>query len=505
MNFCKYFLTTTILSSITMTAPANADVSADDVLAMFEAYYGRMGTQLSAETSRSGDTLNLSNWTMNIQLPMGFGQITASLDTAALIENSDGTVEISYPETANVQVTAKIGEEPEIAFDFIAATENLSVIASGDPDDLTISYSTDRMEFLPSAASAQLLPDEMEISGVISGMRGSTHIVDGEVMQVAADNVIDNMQFGFDGTDPAGGASSTNAIYTDMVTKTSLSLPNGMSILNLSAALRDGLAAQIIATSSGTSSRTEVTGGPIQMMQEMTQGNSDIEYLLDENGLRMAGTADTIAMQMSGLPDMPLPISARLGSADFNLVTPLNASEDEQEFALGLSLNDIEVDDSLWSLIDPSRALPRDPAQLTLDVDGRAKTFVDLLDFFGLMAAGQSDEIPGELNSLRLKDLRIALAGADLSGSGTFTFDNADLVTFGGLPRPEGAIDLALTGANGLMDTLVQMGLLPEDQAMSARMMMGLFSVPGTGDDTLTSTIEINSEGHVLANGQRLK
>ena len=39
---------------------------------------------------------------------------------------------------------------------------------------------------------------------------------------------------------------------------------------------------------------------------------------------------------------------------------------------------------------------------------------------------------------------------------------------------------------------------------MGARMMMGLFAVPGEGEDTLKSKIEVNDEGHVLANGQRL-
>jgi hypothetical protein len=31
-----------------------------------------------------------------------------------------------------------------------------------------------------------------------------------------------------------------------------------------------------------------------------------------------------------------------------------------------------------------------------------------------------------------------------------------------------------------------------------------MFAVPA-GDDTLTSKIEVNDDGHVLANGQRLK
>ena len=93
---------------------------------------------------------------------------------------------------------------------------------------------------------------------------------------------------------------------------------------------------------------------------------------------------------------------------------------------------------------------------------------------------------------------------ARLSGAGSFTFDNTDMVTFNGVPRPEGALDLRLEGANALLDKLVAMGLLPQEQAMGARMMMGLFGVP-EGDDTLTSKIEVNAEGHLLANGQRLQ
>ena len=54
------------------------------------------------------------------------------------------------------------------------------------------------------------------------------------------------------------------------------------------------------------------------------------------------------------------------------------------------------------------------------------------------------------------------------------------------------------------MDRLVQMGLLPAEQAGMARMMMGMFTQP-VGDDMLSSRIEINEAGHILANGQRIQ
>lgn len=504
MRFHKYFLTTALLSSISMAVPAQADITADDVLAMYEAYVERLGGELSSQSSRSGDTVDFTDMTVKFLLPMGMGNFSASINGLSLVENGDGTVDMIYPDATSLTMSGQFGADPEAGFAVNVNTVDQAATFSGDPGDIVLDYSMGLVSFTPGAGT-EPFAEFFNFTGTGSGISGRTRFVDGDIMQVTAESVIEGLIFNVDGEDPNGGASSTVATYSDMVTKVDLSLPKGMSVMNLSAALRDGLVGKLVASTGSTASRTEASGGGIDMLQEVTQGVSHVEYSVDENGLGLFGTAQDIALNMAGLPEMPFPVSAAIGAASFNLQTPLNASDAEQDFALGLSLNDVVVDESLWSLIDPGRVLPRDAAQIALDLDGQAKTFVDLLDVMGLSMVGQSGEVPGELNRLRLKNLHIALAGADLSGSGEFTFDNSDLATFGGMPRPEGALDLALTGANGLMDALVQMGLLPEDQAMGARMMMGLFAVPGEGEDSLTTTIEINSEGHVLANGQRLK
>ena len=114
------------------------------------------------------------------------------------------------------------------------------------------------------------------------------------------------------------------------------------------------------------------------------------------------------------------------------------------------------------------------------------------------------DAPPGELHSLEITELRAKVGGADLSGTGSFTFDNSDLTTFDGVPAPTGKIDLVLAGGNGLLDKLVAMGLIPQDQAMGARMMMAMFAKPGEGQDVLNSTLEFKDKGF-FANGQRLK
>ena len=105
---------------------------------------------------------------------------------------------------------------------------------------------------------------------------------------------------------------------------------------------------------------------------------------------------------------------------------------------------------------------------------------------------------------MNVNALQLTVAGADLTGTGAFTFDNTDLETYGGMPKPTGKLALKLVGGNGLMDKLVALGVLPEDQAMSARMMLSMFANPGAGEDELNSELEFK-DGGFFANGQQLQ
>ncbi|TAG15734.1 MAG: DUF2125 domain-containing protein, partial [Rhodobacterales bacterium] len=94
--------------------------------------------------------------------------------------------------------------------------------------------------------------------------------------------------------------------------------------------------------------------------------------------------------------------------------------------------------------------------------------------------------------------------GVEVAAKGALTFDNDDLVTFEGVPAPSGNLNITIKGANGLIDNLIAMGLLPADEALMPRMMLGLFARPGAAADELTSVIEFK-DGGLFANGQKLK
>jgi hypothetical protein len=95
-------------------------------------------------------------------------------------------------------------------------------------------------------------------------------------------------------------------------------------------------------------------------------------------------------------------------------------------------------------------------------------------------------------------------AGALFTGTGAFTFDNDDTQTFAPLPRPEGDASFEITGLNKLLDNLVTMGLVPEQDVMGPRMMMGMFG-RATGDDQMAIDVVVAPDGQVNINGNRVR
>jgi len=73
------------------------------------------------------------------------------------------------------------------------------------------------------------------------------------------------------------------------------------------------------------------------------------------------------------------------------------------------------------------------------------------------------------------------------------------------MPRPEGSLTLVLEGAEALIDQLIATGVIRQEDAMGAMMMMSMFAQPGETEDSLTTTLEIDADGGVIANGQRLR
>ena len=114
------------------------------------------------------------------------------------------------------------------------------------------------------------------------------------------------------------------------------------------------------------------------------------------------------------------------------------------------------------------------------------------------------DELIGHEEVQQLLQVLAKAAGAEVSATGGLTFDNADLATFDGVPRPDGKVTVNIKGVTKLVENLIAMGILSEDDAMGFRMGLAMVAKPGPGPDELVSEIEFK-EGGLFTNGMRMR
>jgi hypothetical protein len=266
--------------------------------------------------------------------------------------------------------------------------------------------------------------------------------------------------------------------------------------------LADGLSVAGGYTVDSSSYVFDINADGDQFSGSFSSGASNLTSQVSAQSIGYSGrTNDIAATIVSGVA--PFPIDIGMSAYGFNFEMPVGQSETAQPFAFGFDLVDLTVSDLIWSLFDPNNVLPRDPATIQIGLEGLARPLFDMMDPAQEEAIMNSD-MPFELSELTLTELNISAAGATVTGDGAFTFDNSDMQTFAPLPRPEGEVTVQINGLNGLLDNLVTMGLIPAEEMMAPRMMMGMFA-RSTGDDQLETRLEITEDGQVLANGQRIR
>ncbi len=489
---------------------AFADVTAEEVWADWRGYMSDAGYTVDATESRSGDTLTVSGLTMSMQIPEEDAAVTMTMGDMDFVDNGDGTVSISIPPELPISISVGGPDSEEADIGLTYASRALDIKVSGDPSDLTYTYSAEMLGIslnqLVVEGEAIDMAEFGSASLEMADLSGSTRMQVGEMRRSEQKVTTGAVTYLMDFSEPEGGSGRfvLRGGADGLDFGGLFNLPSDMDTSDMARMLANGFAFD--GTFSFTNGSSEFN---FKEDDEVVQGSSSstsgvLRVAMDSSGLAYSGNAEGVDMRMAGA-DIPFPIELAMQEAGFNIRMPIMASDEQQPFELGVTLGDFTMSDMIWGVFDPAGQLPRDPATVAVDLAGTVKLFFDLLDPEQMEALDSGETVPGEINALDINSLTVRAAGAELTGSGAFTFDNTDLTTFDGMPAPSGEASLMLKGGNALLDKLVAMGLLPEEEAMGARMMMGLFAVPGEGDDTLTSTIQVQENGQILANGQRIK
>ncbi len=495
-----------IIAAILCGTTAYADVTAQQVWDNWTdqmAVYGQGFT--TAGEDMSGDTLTISD--VKIEMSDEEASVVAELGDIALTENGDGTVNItmadSYPIT--LDLTPEYGDPAVV--NVTVSQSDMVLKVSGVPDAMIYDINADsyalRVDSIEGGQSMDV--EVVDVAIAMLDLSGTYSVSQDTLTRIAYVFNVGALDINaeFNETDQGGviqanGDIANLAMFANIVTPVDMDLDAEMPPFVDGLAMEGGYSFGDVAYSFNFDLGRDAGSG------DATIEGGNLEFSIDVDGAAYHGESRGIDVNLSIPNEIPFPLQASMAKYGFDVLIPLSQGENgPRDARMAFNLTDLAISETLWNIGDPAEVLPREPVTVALAVDAQVTPFFNFLDPAQQEAAMMSD-IPGEVNGVQITELTVRGAGAEITGDGAFTFDNTDLQTFAGFPRPEGEANFAINGINGLVDKLIEMGLIPEDQAMMPRMMLGMFATP-VGDDMLTSTIEVNAEGHVLANGQRLR
>lgn len=485
-----------------------ADLTASDVWSDWKAYMGGMGYQVGGSENQSGGTLTVTDMTMSMEMPEEDGSGTLTIPEVTFTENGDGTVSIDFPESfpMTLSFAADPGEAVEVVMTYAMSNMNMSV--AGDPSDMTYSYTADTLNLSVDSVTAEgeTLPEgALDIRLDMAGVSGTAQMIIGELRDLVQEFSANSMTYiiAFDDPESDDGANLNGQLNNVTYSGTG-SIPKTLDTINYADFFNSGFAFDgNLSYGSGSGSMQGKGEGEEFAFTSKSQGG---DFRVGMTGEKLVYDVAQRGAEISvTTQELPFPVDIKMAEVGFKMDMPVQQGDAPQPFGFGLNLTDFTMSDMIWGMFDPAGALPRDPATIVLDATGTAKVLVNFMDPTVAETLEATGAAPGELNSLKINELLISLVGASLSGTGDFEFDNSNLEEFDGMPAPSGVADLKLVGANALIDKLIAMGFVSDQDAMGARMMMGMLAVPGDQPDTLNSRIEINKQGHIMANGQRIK
>jgi hypothetical protein len=484
--------------AVLMTGTAHAALTADQVWQSWKDAGAMIGLTISAATeNNAGGVLTLNGVSI---APEGMAGLTISDMT--LTEQSDGSVTIEPGADIGMAMTGDTEGSVNLAHD------GLTITAREADGGLAYDYAAAKLDVVYDTTYPGMSFDGSEAPTVTSaGTVGFTNLAGtysdtpGTNRTFGLDIKADNLAYTTSLDDPGMEMKQTSTSETagiemsmDFALPTTIALAGIASAADFTTALNEGLAFTLT-TKQGESAGTMTQESAFMPMDlVMKAGGGEGSVVFNKDTFSVKSTA--AGLDISSEPGMmPVPVRVTSGPMQFDLTTPVIATEAAGDYAFVLKLADFSLNEEAWAMFDPNAALSRDAAQIAIDISG--KTMIDLPAVMSAEETGGVPPVPAP-ESLNITELGVQVAGAALATTGAFTFDNSM-----GMPMPLGEANVTVTGANALIDGLIATGLMSDEDAMGARMMMGMFMVPA-GEDTLTSKIEAKEGMQILVNGQPL-
>lgn len=495
----------TALGLVLSSGMAQAQVTPEQVWTDWQTLLGSGAMTLtSTSATRDGDTLVVQGLTFSSDDGAGT-TMTGSIDRLAFKDNGDGTVGITMADSYPVKMTfpPATGQTAPGAVSLRVSQPGLAMTAKGAPGQTAYDFTAPTMNIKVDSIEGAEVRD-LVLDMTMTGMTGGYTLAAGATTSDFTSTFkAASASFVMSGQDvQSGDVVKITASLGDMSGSSAGSFLPAAQMADMVAALKAGFSTNGAFAYGATAFDLDVTEGGKPTRITGTATGGDFTFAMNKDVLSYGSSMMGAKFSASG-GDIPFPkLDISYGEGSFGLKMPIAQSDTPQEFSFLTRIVDLVLPAEVWAMGDPTGALPRDPATVVIDAKGTANWFFDIMD-----EAKQKEfegKVPGQIHSLQIDALQARAVGAEVTGTGSFTFDNADLVTWDGLPAPTGTMNLTVKGANALIDKLIAMGLVSQDDAMGARMMIAMIAKPGEGEDVLNSTLEFKDKGF-FANGQRLR
>ena len=506
MTFAKPFGAAVFVSAVMCATLARADITPEQVWQAYKDYSASMGSTITATESRDGAALVLKKVTATASRD---GKVVSELvlDEVRLTDKGDGSVDVTMPEKSTATTTITPEKGPPIVQTINLTQQGYVNNVSGTPEDLVLK--TTAAEFgasltvVPPKGAPADAPQSVDVTVKMTGLDALTAVkTDGTMRKGDGSGTVQALSIIVEGMDEKGSKVNADIGIAGLSGKANFVSPLA-GVTDIGKAIAGGFDINYSVAATSMTGKISADGPDGKVDADLSGGAQTSTFAMSKQGLSGDSALQDLKVAISG--PMPMPVDLSVAKVGSSFAMPIMKSDTAQPAALKLNIDGLQISDSLWKMFDAEGKLPHDPANILLDLSAQLKPLVDIFDEAQMaefekthkVGDGATTSPPFEAEAAKINALQVKALGADLTGTGDFTFDNS-----GPAPKPTGKMDLSLTGATKLMDTLSSMGLLPSDQVMGYKMMLGMFTVPA-GDDAVKTTIEFKDDG-MYVNGQKM-
>lgn len=510
-------VTSSALALMAFTMPAFADVTPEEVWQTWLDYYQTSGyTITEGAKDQAGETLTLKD--VKFENTSDDNKTEFTVPQITLQATGDGKVRTTYADSFPVTFSGVNADDKPFTTTMTFSIPGNETVTSGTKGDLVSEMKLPELTVSADKIDTGNASENVNFKFTATNTTGTFRAETGE--QAKYDTKMKSEKAGFEMSGAPDGqgdltlTASIDGLDMDVVAAGLSAAADLQS--DLSVAIEKGLdiagsfkAGKTIFDFNFNKPENAEDGSAAQSGKgNGTVDGFDVTLKMAKSGLVYQGNAGKIDAQITA-SDLPFPITYGMNATKFDIQFPVSKSDEPQPFKVAYSLDGLTLGDEIWSLFDPAKQLPRDPATFDVDVSGTMKVVQNVFDEDASNAEAAADgededyaddSSPFEPVDLTINKLVLSAVGAKVSATGSLKPSDE-----GGIEAPVGAINARYEGVNGLIDNLGKMGLIPEDQMAGVRMMLAMFARPADGNDVLTTDLEFKEDGSVFANGQQVK